>query len=625
MKGFRDKVQAQLTKSNKPPKIEVHEIDQDDFGLLKRSNARLHRRNQSSINLDEPSLPDVFEGYCSLQRPAAKLKKHDSSDDIIEPIPGPSLPQRKLKKHEDDEDIIDVVPGPSLPPAKLKKCDSMKSESVASEPAEQEYKTVRIPVGMYGWREERVPVKPKKKSFASKAFGSKSRFSVFGGSKQVVETDLPVQSRESGGLVASHIPEIDNVNLHEAAVSAQETRVGQDIAVPRKPVPGEKGKQPAIAKGDWSEFDQQQMRDVVELSKRLSASPVDSGIGLEEDDNHTWHTAQSRASMSPMAGGSRQLDIPQDDMAEVLALEAALQLEIEQRQQEWDNRMKAIALRKEKELQRIRQEELDRLQALELQKEEEARFAAEEAERNRPRGCVCCGDDKPPAEFPSRPTTLSCEHENHTCVECMHSWLAAEFETKGTEDLKCPECPCKLDYDDILAHSTPETFDSYEKMLTRNALSSLDEFAWCLSATCNSGQLNVENASGTFMDCVGCGYKQCLTHKVAWHTGETCEQYEYRTSGAKAKDEERATEAMLDTVSKKCPGANCGWRIQKIDGCDHMRCKKCKFEFCWMCLASHKEIKKVGNTAHATWCTAGPRRTYHAQAWDNDTHMPADF
>ncbi|KAF2210610.1 hypothetical protein CERZMDRAFT_99227 [Cercospora zeae-maydis SCOH1-5] len=592
MKGFREKLQAQITKSVKTHRTEIQNVDHDGLGALKRSNAKLRRRNQSSINLDHHSLHDVLEEYPVPGQPPSKLEKRDSSDDVIKAIPDPSPPSQKLQKGDESEDLIEVVLGPAVPPTKLKECDSRRSDSVASEPAEQEYEIVRVPLGMYGFREERRPVKPKKKSLATKAFGGHSRFVVFGGAKQAGGKNPSMQSSELNDTAASAIPDKQLVVPSEAPALGNIAR----------PLSAGKGKQPAIASGDWSEFDQQQMRDYAEASKRLSVSPVDSGIVMEQDDNHTWHSAQSRSSLDPSAGGSNQPDDLQDDMAEVLALEAALQLEIRQRQHEWDNRLKAIALRKERELLRIRQEELDRQQALQLQREEEVRLAAEEAERNRPRGCVCCGDDKPPLEFPARSTTLSCDHDNKTCIDCMRSWLAAEFETKGTEEIKCPECPCKLEYDDILAHSAQETFTSYERMLTRSALSQLDEFAWCLSATCDSGQINVANVSGSYMDCAACGYKQCLTHKVAWHMGETCQQYEYRTSGAKTKEEERATEAMLDTVSKRCPGPDCGWRIQKIDGCDHMRCKKCKFEFCWECLASHKEIKKVGNEAHQSWC-----------------------
>ena len=178
--------------------------------------------------------------------------------------------------------------------------------------------------------------------------------------------------------------------------------------------------------------------------------------------------------------------------------------------------------------------------------------------------------------------------------------MASEFETKGCDDIKCPECPKTLQYNDVQSAASIQTFEAYDKLATRNALGALDEFAWCLGPNCGSGQLNIGN--NDFMHCVNCGYKQCLKHKVAWHKGETCKQYEYRTSGQKARDDERATEKMIDTVSKMCPGKGCGWRIQKTDGCDHMTCKRCKHQFCWQCMAAQSEIKRVGNTAHQKSC-----------------------
>jgi hypothetical protein len=232
------------------------------------------------------------------------------------------------------------------------------------------------------------------------------------------------------------------------------------------------------------------------------------------------------------------------------------------------------------EQSRLEQEENDRIHAQELdaqlRREEEA---WSETEWTRPRDCVVCGDSKPPLDFPQAAPTSKCEHLPQTCTECLHSWMASQIENKGCEGIQCPECREILEYGDVQQAASAESFEVYDKLATRNALGSLEEFAWCLKPECGSGQLNIDN--NDFMDCVSCGYKQCLKHKVPWHVGETCTQYEYRTSGQKARDEERQTEEMLDTVSKKCPGTKCGWRIQKISGCEHMTCKKCKHEFCW--------------------------------------------
>ncbi|KAK0778744.1 hypothetical protein LTR75_015549 [Friedmanniomyces endolithicus] len=247
----------------------------------------------------------------------------------------------------------------------------------------------------------------------------------------------------------------------------------------------------------------------------------------------------------------------------------------------------------------LKQKARDVQQALLLQKQqEEAALLA--AERARRRDCNVCGDAKSPLDFAAKPPTAKCEHLPTTCNDCLARWMTSEFESKGGSGIKCPECPQTLDYADVQRAASPQTFDAYDNLLTRLALGACDDFAWCLAPACGSGQLNPENRN--YMDCKHCGYKQCLRHKVQWHADETCEEYEYRVSGDRAREEEAKTEAMLDEMSKKCPGVGCGWRIQKIDGCEHMTCKKCRWEFCWQCLASQKEIKSIGNTAHAITC-----------------------
>ena len=48
---------------------------------------------------------------------------------------------------------------------------------------------------------------------------------------------------------------------------------------------------------------------------------------------------------------------------------------------------------------------------------------------------------------------------------------------------------------------------------------------------------------------------------------------------------------VADSQLRKCP--NCKSPIEKSSGCNHMNCKKCKHEFCWLCLRpySHYHYK----------------------------------
>ncbi|CAK4034646.1 E3 ubiquitin- ligase [Lecanosticta acicola] len=364
------------------------------------------------------------------------------------------------------------------------------------------------------------------------------------------------------------------------------------------------GPMPSIRGLDWDAMTETQLRAVIDIWDLIQpdlASPTDSGIELGHEPPTVYEGKGKARAMDTNDGV---------DFSHIDAQTVALAIDVEREEQAREERLQklktrdqAIALQRQEYLEQMFQLERDQIETQRLQDEEE-RLAAELASQ---RTCICCGDSKHPLDFPAKPPTAQCEHPSRTCFECMHSWLASELDSNGSENIKCAECPQVLAFGDVRRLATESTFTAYETLITRNALSSLPEFAWCLSPTCTSGQLNnsadgSENDRENYMHCVACGYKQCLHHRVPWHTGETCTQYTYRTSGQKSRDEEAATRAIIDSISKKCPGPNCGWRIQKIDGCDHMTCKKCRFEFCWECLASHREIRNVGNTAHEAWC-----------------------
>ncbi len=49
------------------------------------------------------------------------------------------------------------------------------------------------------------------------------------------------------------------------------------------------------------------------------------------------------------------------------------------------------------------------------------------------------------------------------------------------------------------------------------------------------------------------------------------------------KEELSANHLWLVTNSKKCPNVNCNAPIQKNEGCNHIKCYKCKHDFCWVC------------------------------------------
>jgi hypothetical protein len=81
---------------------------------------------------------------------------------------------------------------------------------------------------------------------------------------------------------------------------------------------------------------------------------------------------------------------------------------------------------------------------------------------------------------------------------------------------------------------------------------------------------------GNIFTCASCSHKVCILHENTWHEGETCDEFEYRSSGRQERDQkkhEAASLAAIGKLTKKCPGRNCPANIEKNEGCDHMTCK----------------------------------------------------
>ena len=82
------------------------------------------------------------------------------------------------------------------------------------------------------------------------------------------------------------------------------------------------------------------------------------------------------------------------------------------------------------------------------------------------------------------------------------------------------------------------------------------------------------------------------------HTGITCDEYDEFLE--EDMEGEFRSEYWKECYTKPCP--NCGISIEKSDGCDHMTCAYCYYEFCWICLADYGRITQLDNKQHKPSC-----------------------
>jgi IBR domain, a half RING-finger domain len=74
------------------------------------------------------------------------------------------------------------------------------------------------------------------------------------------------------------------------------------------------------------------------------------------------------------------------------------------------------------------------------------------------------------------------------------------------------------------------------------------------------------------MTCTKCHFKTCFIHKMPWHAGQTC--HDYDDTQRERLEQEAASDKRVAETTKKCPNARCRQNIEKNGGCDHMTCKE---------------------------------------------------
>ena len=164
--------------------------------------------------------------------------------------------------------------------------------------------------------------------------------------------------------------------------------------------------------------------------------------------------------------------------------------------------------------------------------------------------------------------------------------------------------------------------DSRYDILTLESCLSSSRFQECRLPNCSANQ-ECFPEEDSYIICRQCGGRTCIKCDAVWHPSETCKQYTTRRLKAKArirKREEKESGRYIHKNTKKCPG--CTSLTQKDDGCDHMTCepgftcshhlspfwhwvfagRRCKHQYCWICLADYKEIRKEGNDRHREDC-----------------------
>lgn len=167
---------------------------------------------------------------------------------------------------------------------------------------------------------------------------------------------------------------------------------------------------------------------------------------------------------------------------------------------------------------------------------------------------------------------LICGH--FTCKNCFDEYLRTKITNSQVNNIKCPYEGCQFTLHEsevvYFLKSRPDLLKKFYKFKNTQEIAANPNMKWCIRPDCEKIVKVNLNAESSYVRCE-CGQEFCFKCNNAWHPGQACEDY---IEGVYKNYIQRAE-------VKFCP--NCHALIEKNDGCNHMTCLQCDYQFCWIC------------------------------------------
>eukprot|EP01120_Amphizonella_sp_Union-15-10_P002490 TRINITY_DN1273_c0_g1_i4.p1 TRINITY_DN1273_c0_g1~~TRINITY_DN1273_c0_g1_i4.p1 ORF type:complete len:614 (+),score=95.91 TRINITY_DN1273_c0_g1_i4:141-1982(+) len=194
---------------------------------------------------------------------------------------------------------------------------------------------------------------------------------------------------------------------------------------------------------------------------------------------------------------------------------------------------------------------------------------------------------------------LSCGHI--FCNDCWKNYLEVQIKDGNSFNITCmgTQCPSLVDSDTVHLLVSSSLYNKYTRFLSKTLVEDNPYLKWCPSVRCKN-ILRSDSIHAKLVVC-SCGFKFCFVCGDEAHVPATCVMMKEWIK--KSKDDSE-TFNWLNVNTKDCP--KCQSAIEKNGGCNHMTCRNCRHEFCWLCFgpwgghsACNKYNEKDNNTDRA--------------------------
>ncbi|XP_052236052.1 ankyrin repeat and IBR domain-containing protein 1-like [Dreissena polymorpha] len=216
-------------------------------------------------------------------------------------------------------------------------------------------------------------------------------------------------------------------------------------------------------------------------------------------------------------------------------------------------------------------------------------------------------------QLSQEPVHMSC---HQFCRECWEGYLNVKIKEGGVHDITCPGYGCNIlvPVEVIESVVSRDMARRYLQFDIKAFVDSNPNIKWCPFPGCGravrlpeviqggaGGSRNspghkipadtsraVDCGNGHYFcwECSGEAHEPCSCDSLRRWLAEVAEIKPETLHNTEQETETAANCLWLVTNSKLCP--QCKSPIQKNEGCNHMKCSKCKHDFCWVCLDQWK-------------------------------------
>ena len=163
------------------------------------------------------------------------------------------------------------------------------------------------------------------------------------------------------------------------------------------------------------------------------------------------------------------------------------------------------------------------------------------------------------------------------CSNCWFNYLKTTITEGKTDEIKCMDHLCneKLSEEFIFNHISNENklIIKYEKFSKKFEILKDENKRLCPNPDCESFLQRSEMTK--YVECEN-GHKYCFECLKPPHDDKPCENQEERQFMSWKKGKR----------VKRCP--RCQMYTEKNEGCNHMTCANCNYQWCWLCEGEYK-------------------------------------